>query len=52
MSNSPKSPKPYGSPRLWESAVAPLLVVPFVIGGSLLLIALVRKLLLLVGFPG
>ena len=45
-----KEKKPQGAPRLWESAVGPIIVVPALIGGGLLAIAAVKWLLIWLGF--
>ncbi|WCM90496.1 hypothetical protein [Acidovorax sp. NCPPB 3576] len=52
MAHDKKQVKPYGAPRIWESMAGPLVVVPAIIGGGLLLWALVKKLLLMGGLIG
>lgn len=49
MSGGKKPVKPYGPTRIWESMVGPIIVVPAIIGGSLLLWALVKHLLAYAG---
>lgn len=44
--------KPYGPPRIWESMAGPIIVVPAIIGGGLLLWVLVKYLLTYAGLIG
>ncbi len=52
MSEAKKPVKPYGPPRIWESMAGPIIMVPAIIGGSLLLWALVKYLLAYAGLIG
>lgn len=52
MSEGNKQVKPYGAPRIWESMVGPVVVLPVVIGGGLLLWALIKYLLIRAGWIG
>jgi hypothetical protein len=52
MSEAKKTVKPYGPPRIWESMAGPIIVVPAIIGGGLLLWALLKYLLTYAGLIG
>lgn len=52
MSDGKQQTKPYGAPRIWESMVGPVIVLPVVIGGGLLLWALIKYLLVWGGWIG